>query len=39
MGREQEARWRRAARRRIRVTLAVRRAVAAVEQEEQRRAA
>jgi len=39
MGREQEERWRRAARQRIRETLALRRAVAAVNEEEQRRAA
>ncbi|MDQ7905353.1 hypothetical protein RB614_12540 [Phytohabitans sp. ZYX-F-186] len=48
MGRDQEERWRRAARRRIRETLALRRAVAAVAvrravpavaEEDQRRAA
>jgi hypothetical protein len=39
MGREQAERWRRAARRRIRETLALRRAVAVVQEEEQRRAA
>jgi hypothetical protein len=39
MRREQEERWRRAARQRIRETLALRRAAAAAEEEEQRRAA